>query len=151
MECRSTPALQQRERIQKAAYVRIAVDVTLSKHAEANGSLSHVDHAINVVDVIRLPNEIARGSAADGARLLAGDRHATGDHALALQLVLLLGRGRGAIFGAVDAEKHVIEFNLGVDRFYERVAGIAILLFDLGSTRHLHPESHLVVAIFPPG
>src|SRR5262245_29510248 len=149
--CRSAPALQQRQRIQKPAYVRIAVDTALSKHADADGSFSHVDHAIDVVEVIRLANEIACRIAAYGARLLACNRHATRHHALALLLVLVLGRGCGTIFGAVDAEQHVMEFNLGIDRLYERIAWITILLFDLGRARHLDPEAHLVVAIFPPG
>src|SRR5262245_36286796 len=89
--CRSAPALQQGERIQKPADVRIAVDVALSKHTDGNRPFASVDHAIDVVEVARLANELARRKAAHRARLLAGDRHAACRHALALLLVLLLG------------------------------------------------------------
>src|SRR5712671_5778482 len=105
MGCRSAPALQQRQRIQKPTYVRIAVDVPLSKHADTDGPFSDVDHAIDVIEVARLADEIARGIAAHGARLLAGNRHAARRHSFALQLVLVFSRGRGAIFGAVDAKE----------------------------------------------
>src|SRR5215470_3410866 len=148
---RSTPALQQRERIQEPACVRMAVNVLFPEHADGDGPLAHIDHAINVVEVARLADEITRGIAAHGARLLAGDRHAPRLHFLAKLLVLLLSGGRGTILGRVHAEDHVIELNLGVDRFCERVARITILLFGLGRARHLDPEPKIVVAVFLPG
>src|SRR5262245_37555742 len=149
--CGSASAAQERQRIQKPAYGRVAMDAALPKRTGGNRPVPHDDHTMDVADVVCFADEFAPGHTAHRARILARGLHARRLHAFALQLVELLSRRRTPEFRAIHPHGHAIELNLSSDRFGPGVFGLTGFLVGLELPRHLNPKAHLVVAIFPPG